>query len=186
MSRVGLWESWYSNAKERAVYGDPRTAKRAGAFLNVSGIVTAEDWGCGLGGFRQYLGDHQTYIGVDGSRSPFVDVVCDLEHYRSSVDAIHLRHVLEHNHQWAMILENAVGSFQKRMVLTLFTPWAEETAVMASYPDFLQTGQTMVDISFKRSDIVDRFSGVAHWTSEENMATGCQYGVEHMFFLEKR
>lgn len=184
-SRAGLWDAGYTGNPPRAIYGDPLTLTKAAAFLDQPGIVTVEDWGCGLGGFRDFLRADQAYLGVDGSRSPHADRIADLVEYRSSVDAVHMRHVLEHNPQWPRILDNALASFRHRMVLTLFTPWAECTGVLAEYPDFLGTGVTMVDIAFCRADIVERFTGL-DWQLEEGIPTRSQYGVEHVFCLERR
>ncbi|NJN39859.1 MAG: class I SAM-dependent methyltransferase [Gammaproteobacteria bacterium] len=143
-----------------------------------------EDWGCGLGGFKHCIDERQRYAGVDGSQSPYADLIVDLERYASSADAIHMRHVLEHNPGWPRILASALESFRKRMVLTLFTPFQNPTQVIARYPNFNGTGVEMVDIGFAREDIVRPFSDL-RWFSIENIRTDTQYGVEHMFFLEK-
>jgi len=166
------------------MYDDPLTAKKAAEFIKKIGIKTIEDWGCGYGGFRNYIGDFQEYIGIDGSQSRYTDKIVDLEKYTSNIDAIHIRHVLEHNIHWVKILENAIQSFQNCMVLTIFTPFVQETTIVAEYPNFENTGITMVDIAFKREDIVKYFANL-QWTSEENIKTETQYGIEHMFFLQK-
>lgn len=183
-SRIGLWDAGYAGNPPRAVYGDPLTLTMAAAFLDRPEIVTVEDWGCGLGGCRDFLRADQRYVGIDGSHSPHADRIADLECYTSDVDAIHMRHVLEHNPGWERILTNALASFRRRMVLTLFTPWTEHTCVLAEYPNFLGTGVTMVDIAFCRADIVAHF-GEINWRAEENLVTRTQYGVEHVFFLER-
>jgi hypothetical protein len=182
--RLGLWENAYRGEHPRAVYGDATTARVAGGYLNREGILTVEDWGCGLGGFKHCIGAWQRYVGIDGSQSPYSDLVVDLEHYASGADAVHLRHVLEHNPGWRGILANALQSFGRRMVLTIFTPFTEPTQVIARYPNFNGTGVEMVDIGFSRNDIVRPF-GDLRWFSIENIRTDTQYGVEHMFFLEK-
>ena len=104
--------------------------------------------------------------------------------YTSEVDGIHLRHVVEHNPGWQSLLSNALASLRKRMVLTLFTPFAGETGVLASYPNFNETGETMIDIAFSRDDLVRRF-GSLNWFAIENIRTETQYRVEHMFFVER-
>jgi hypothetical protein len=164
------------------MYGDPLTAKLASVFLNQSDIHIIEDWGCGYGSFRSYLGTHQTYVGVDGSSAAYSDVVTDLENYTSAVDAIHMRHVLEHNLRWRRILGNAVESFMKRMVLTLFTPIRNRTEIIARYPDFYGTGVTMVDIAFGRNELFDCLSDL-HILAEVTAVSDTQYGVETMFVL---
>lgn len=72
-SRVGLWDSKYAGNPERQMYADPLSAELAGEWLRRDDIVTVEDWGCGFGGFSAYLGDWQSYVGVDGSASPHAD-----------------------------------------------------------------------------------------------------------------
>jgi len=183
-SRLGLWESAYLGEHPRAVYGDATTARVAGGYLNRPDIPTVEDWGCGLGGFKHCIGTWQRYVGIDGSRSPYSDLVVDLETYSGGAEAIHVRHVLEHNPGWNRILDNALQSFGRRLVLTIFTPFQERTQVIARYPNFNGTGVEMVDIGFSRDDIVGCFGGV-RWLSIENIRTDTQYGVEHMFFLER-
>ena len=183
-SRLGLWDNAYRGEHPRAVYGDPTTARVAGGYLNREGILTVEDWGCGLGGFKHCIGGAQHYVGIDGSRSPYADLIVDLLQYTSSADAVHVRHVLEHNPGWAQILANALRSFRKRMVLTLFTPFQDATRVIARYPNFNGSGAEMVDIGFAREDIVSAF-GKATWFSVENIRTDTQYGLEHVFFLER-
>ena len=95
-----------------------------------------------------------------------------------------MRHVLEHNPNWTIILQNSLKSFNKRMVLTLFTPFQEKTRTIARHPNFNRTGVEMVDIGFARGDIITHFSELK-WFSIENIKTATQYQIEHMFFLEK-
>lgn len=184
ITRMGLWDKTYKNTTTQKIYADPSTAKIAGGFLNKEGILTVEDWGCGFGGFEKYIGKHQTYVGIDGSKSAFASKIVDLENYTSDTNAIHMRHILEHNPNWLIILQNALNSCNKRMVLTLFTPYQNETTTIAKYPNFNKTGVEMVDIGFLRDDIVNEFNGIK-WFSVENIKTDSQYGVEHMFFIEK-
>lgn len=85
---------------------------------------TVEDWGCGPAYSRKYRNGE--YLGIDGTPG-FCDVVTDLRTYQSSPDGVFMRHVLEHNHDWEPILENALASFKQKMSLIFFTPWAEKT-----------------------------------------------------------
>lgn len=185
-SRLGLWDAWYAGFDRKGQFGDATTLQLAAAWLRepAAGIATVEDWGCGLAALSSLLDPAQTYIGIDGSRSPFATRIADLETYRSAADAVHLRHVLEHNPRWATVLDNALASFRKRLVLTVFTPWCASTGVLARYPDFNGTGTTMIDLGFRRDDLVNRFAGL-RWFSREGLPTRSQYGVEHMFFVER-
>jgi hypothetical protein len=187
-SRVGMWNEWYEKGERgRAVYADPRTAEIAGEWLNIPSIMVVEDWGCGYGGFKRYLGAHQTYIGIDGSNSPFAHKMVDLVEYRSKVDGIHLRHVLEHNPSWREILRNLLSSFTKRAVITLFTPFCETETVIARYPNFNNTGVDMVDISLSEKDLYQFFSEASNITVQAitGLVTDSQYNIEHVYLLAR-
>lgn len=167
------------------MYSDPTTARVAAAWLTTDPQVRhIEDWGCGVGGFKDFLPAAIEYVGIDGSESRFSDVVADLEDYRSETDAIFMRNVLEHNPGWAKILDNALASFRRRMVLVMFTPFQAETKIIATYPNFLGSGVDMVDIGFRVEDILARISGDFDVFQIRDIATKSQYGCEHMFFLE--
>lgn len=184
-SRKNLWNRFYSNYKgKRQLYSDDFTARKGAAFLNVPDIKVIEDWGCGYGGLKYYIGSNQKYIGIDGSNTPFADEIVDLEEYTSKVDAIFMRHVLEHNPNWGKILKNVMASFEKRMVLILFTPFAEITKIINEYPYWANTNISMVDIAFNKEDITQYFMGV-NWSCEENLCTNTQYKIEHIFYLIK-
>ena len=183
VSRLGLWDSDYGHQNYgRQTYAEDTTVRKGAAFLNDPAIRTVEDWGCGYGGLKLYLPAWIQYVGIDGSQSKFADKIADLESYRSSVDAVFLRHVLEHNPNWHLVLENAVASFTRKMVLVLFTPFQPATRVLREYPGWGGTPHSMWDIGFRREDIISRFSG-AQWSSEEGLRTQTGYGVEHIFYL---
>ncbi len=187
-SRLGLWDARYRTYDgDRIVYDDPSSAKIAGGWLNIPSILKIEDWGGGYGGFKNFIGDHQKYICIDGSKSKFTDKIEDLTSYTSNVDAIHIRHVLEHNPEWQKILSNFLSSFKKRGVLTLFTPFSDKTTIIAKDPNFDGTGVDMVDISFSLSDLNNYFSRfkVKVAASILNIKTDTEYKVEHIFLLEK-
>jgi hypothetical protein len=174
---VGKWDQVYECHPAPRPYGATLTYEKAARFLG--GLATVEDWGCGWAWFKRYLDPSMHYRGIDGSRSPGADVVADLTTYSSDADGILLRHVLEHNPDWVTILGNAVRSFRKRLVLVLFTPFAERTHVLK------HDGATGApDLSFARVDLVRFFDGL-DWSSEENLKTDTQYGVEHVFYVER-
>jgi len=136
-----------------------------------------EDWGCGKG-WLTTLVERSRYRGIDGSQSPFADVIADLRTYRSAAPGIFMRHVLEHNWDWAQIPDNAIQSFTERMALIVFTPFGEETKDIAVSPSI-----PVPDLSFRLGDLTERFAD-ARWTSE-TIATATQYGIETIFRLER-
>lgn len=174
MSNFGKWEGAHRGVTEPRCYGDQTTYQVGAEWL--SGL-SIEDWGCGLGGMRLFSG-YKEYVGVDGSASNFADRVVDLVEYRSNVEGIFMRHVLEHDRNWKQILRNAVESFQKRMVLILFTPLVDETRELT-----WNEGYEVPDIAFSASDLLSEMQGCS--VRQETYKTDTQYGVEHVFFLEK-
>ena len=177
-SSAGQWDNFYRVQPNGRPYGDTLTYEKAAQFLG--DLATVEDWGCGWVWFRNYLKDPARYRGIDGSPSPNADQVVDLIRYTSRVEGILLRHVLEHNPGWEAILANAVRSFTRRMVLVLFTPFSEVTRVIG-YSNELG----VPDIAFAQGDLTRHFDGL-EWRLEENLRTKTQYGVEHVFYLERR
>jgi hypothetical protein len=145
---LGAWDDAHGHASNRWSYGRASLPPVA-AFVGTETAV--EDWGCGGGALADYLPASCRYIGVDGSATPFADFVVDLRTYRSEVPAVVLRHVLEHNDEWSVILDNAIASAQHRLAIVLFTPMAEtETAVLFREPDY---GDVPV-ISFRIRDLM--------------------------------
>lgn len=116
-SYLGKWAPWYSVRAEQQPYGDPLTYEIAAEFLRG---IAVEDWGSGLGWFGT-LHDGP-YVGVDGTSSPYTDVLTDLRYYRSRTPGLFMRHVLEHNPEWRRILDNALASATERLALVVFTP----------------------------------------------------------------
>jgi hypothetical protein len=166
------WDQFYKGVEDMRPYGDSRTYVLGADFLKGFSV---EDWGCGLGWFSRY---HQgAYIGADGSCSKFATVSADLTEYTSKTDGLFMRHILEHNHEWRKVLENALKSFQKRMVLVMFTPFSDETNVIQ------ESVPGIPDISFRKEDLVECFRSLI--AREESLKTATQYGYEHVFYLEK-
>ena len=175
-SNVGKWSQWYKGVDKPQAYDDTESYAVAADFLNGCSLV--EDWGCGKGWMRTLIADDR-YRGVDGSVTPFTDVVADLVKYRSSVPGVFMRHVLEHNYQWEKILDNTLASFSERMVLVTFTPFAE-TAHEIAFNDSIG----VPDLSFRLSDITDRFPPDVEWRME-TLVTKTQYNTESIFFLTR-
>lgn len=171
------WDGVYHDAAEAQPYGNRLTYEKAARFLG--GLAEVEDWGCGWAWFRKHLPASVRYKGIDGSSSRWADEVVDLAAYRSRVEGILLRHVLEHNYAWQTVLSNAVKSFTRRMVVILFTPFVDVTGVIA-----VNAAMGVPDIAFARRDLIRFFTGLK-WSLEENLQTKTQYGVEHVFYLER-
>jgi hypothetical protein len=117
--------------------------------------------------------------GVDGTPSPHCAEVVDLVEYRSSVPGIFMRHILEHNYEWARILDNALASFTERMALILFTPEQEVTKQIA-----FQSDVGVPDLAFRLSDITDRFPSDVTYTVQR-IQSATQYGCETILLLER-
>lgn len=123
---------WDHASGAKAPYGTVFSYRKAAEFLD--GICpVVEDWGCGYAAAKPYF-KRSRYVGVDGSASPYADKVADLLEYRSQADGILIRHVLEHNYDWPLILRNAVESFRRRMCLVFFLPLAPYTSMYAVNP----------------------------------------------------
>jgi hypothetical protein len=147
------------------------------AFLDGQGAI--EDWGCGFTHAKQFVAK-SPYIGVDGS-SPYAHKTVNLSTYSSNTDCLFMRHVLEHNADWRLILSNAVQSFRNRMVLIISTPFGKVTRQLAESSE--STTFAVPDISFRKDDITAAFASILY--TEESVPSQTRYGVEHIFYLEK-
>jgi hypothetical protein len=78
---------------------------------------TIEDWGCGLADFKRFC--KTKYVGVDSEITPFSDVKADLTIYKSSVDGIYMKDILETELGWSKIVGNALESFTYKMCLII-------------------------------------------------------------------
>jgi hypothetical protein len=177
-SNLGRWKAYYHglDADAPQAYGDTRTYHLASEWL--AGCSVVEDWGCGKGYFGSiHPGE---VVGVDGTRTPFSHVVKDLAKYRSDVPGIHLRHVLEHDPRWLDILHNALTSAAERMVLTLFTPLADETQQIA-WNDLLG----VPDLAFAAADLEAPMVEHGWEFTRDTMKTDTQYEVETMWRLSR-
>lgn len=167
---------WNYGATPQFPYGEETSYRKAMAFLD--GPYVIEDWGCGTAWARKFV-ERGRYIGLDGSWSMHCDKVVDLRTYRSEADAILVRHILEHNHGWKKILENALASFQKKFALVMFTPFSSgETHSIGSNPE-----GTIPDLSFKKQDLLDLIGKFPY--TEESVPSATQYGFEHVFYIAR-
>jgi len=165
---------WFYGNLPSLPYGEETSYRKAIEFLDGPYII--EDWGCGVAYAKRFVKEGQ-YIGIDGSKSLHRDKVADLRTYRSNASAILIRHILEHNFEWQKILENALASFQKKLVLILFTPFAETTKQIGC------TLRGVPDLSFRKEDLMEYLAPFK--PVEESLQTDTQYGQEHMFYLTR-
>lgn len=168
---LGLWD--YSKTHPGQKYGDDVTYEKAMTFLEDCPLV--EDWGCGFGYAKKFC--KTTYCGIDGSKGPETDIVADLREYKSEADGILLRHVLEHNIDWKKILDNAIASFKKKLVIILFTPFSDKTKKIAT------NGNNIPDLSFRKEEITDLLKGFT--VKEEIFRTKTQYKIEILFCVSR-
>lgn len=171
---IGLWDRWNAT-DEPQPYGLSDTYWLGAEWLAPCSLI--EDWGCGRGYMRTLI-EPRRYRGLDGSDSPWTDVVADLRYYRTATPGLFMRHVLEHNYGWRDVLENAVASFTQRMFLAIFTPPATTTTEIAFAED-----PGVPDIAFNPADLEGYFDGVG-WTKEA-LRTPTQYGAEVVYRLIK-
>ena len=175
-SNLGKWG--YEKFDVPTSYDDPLTYQLGADFLK--DCKTVEDWGCGTCFFSTVLDPNISYKGIDGSWSKFTNEIQDLAKYQSpnKPDGLFMRHILEHNYEWPAVLKNALASFKHKMVLVLFTPWVDETRVIAMNPNDIP------DISFKFDDIITCLE-LFKYTITSGLKTQTQYGVEHIFYIER-
>lgn len=177
-SMLGRWAPWYSSKQRLAHhYGPPTTYVVAEEWL--AGL-SVEDWGCG---YAQFKGFHQGgYWGVDGTPG-WCDEVADLTIplRGKAPEGLLLRHVLEHNTEWRMILRNAVDSFQKRMVLVVFTPdsGGREEKKLAHVDEV-----NVDDLSLPFQEIESFFSS-CRVVKKQFFETPTGYGGETVWLVEK-
>jgi hypothetical protein len=177
------WDGWYEGLTQEDMgafrYADTVTYQMAAAFL--MDMDEVEDWGCGAAGFKRFF--EGRYTGVDGSHTPFADKIVDLREYTSDTQSIMMRHVLEHNYDWALVFNNALSSFREKMCLVLFTPFVDETQQIAHNAPH---GVDVPDMAFARKDIEGQIN--AHgcrWMLASEISTPSGYGVEHVYCIIK-
>lgn len=174
-TKIAMSDRWDYTGLEPTAYDEETSYKIGLEFLDGHG-ESIEDWGCGTTFAKRFV-TKSRYVGVDGSHSAHADVKAELQEYQSHADCIFMRHVLEHNWGWRQILANAVASFQKRMVLIVFTPFSKGSDEAIRYNDVIP------DLSLNKEEILGFFKGLK--VREQDMKSNTEYGVETIFFLEK-
>lgn len=166
----------YQHIENKFMYGKDDTSYRiAGAYLSGKGLV--EDWGCGTTYARQFIG--APYRGVDGAWSKWCQEVIELTTYTSIVPKILMRHVLEHNPDWRIILKNFLDSFTDRAVLILFTQPAYRDVNIDPTNDI----PTMELCEKDFNDILNRPD--LRINIEELKTNTAPYGYECIYFMER-
>lgn len=151
-SPIGAWDARHAHVQQPTAYGGQESYLACLDFFR--GCQFVEDWGCGCGWFAHLVTSQGTPFivrNIDGSESRFCDEVADLRTHVGRGDGILLRHVLEHNHDWADVLRNAILSPVKRLAVVLYTPMVDETRVIASYT--MDHGITGCSYSFALKDL---------------------------------
>jgi hypothetical protein len=176
-TNVGKWDDWYADLAAPAAYADTETYRLGSDWL--AGCALIGDWGCGKGWLRTLVAAGR-YRGIDGSRTPFADEVADLASYRSETPGIFMRHVLEHDFRWRLILDNALASFTERMALILFTPLAAETHDME-----WEDPPGVPNLAFRLADLTGPMDAAGLAYTHRTLPTAAKYGVETVFLLER-
>jgi hypothetical protein len=173
----GSWDAAHGTITDPVLYGSSSYPVCA---MLLAECDVVEDWGCGGGGFTAWR--TSGYVGVDSSASPYADVSDDLVDYRSDVDGVLLRHVLEHNWGWEKILTNALGSFRRRLVVVVFTPPVDETHLLHTEPDY-GNAPTLAFRIFDLVDVVERAGLRAETSTVESPDTA--YGIETFLVVDR-
>jgi hypothetical protein len=182
-SNVGKWDQWYEGLSATPgafKYSDTITYELGCDFLSDCAVV--EDWGTGAGGFKRFRPDA---IGVDGSNTPHAEKkYIDLVNYVSPCDGIFMRHVLEHNYEWAAVLRNALRSATKKLCIVLFTPLSETGSQEIAHNKI--HGVDVPDMSLGRDElgsVLKEFPLKEVKMGQIESATG--YGLEYILYIEK-
>jgi hypothetical protein len=181
VSNLGKWAPWYDQLAPDAVpepYGATPTYEMGARWLELCDVV--EDWGCGKGWMRTLVAPER-YLGIDGTASPFADVVEDLTRYVSSASGIFMRGVLEHDYRWERILDGAIKSFRTRMALVLFTPMRDSGTLEIGFTQELG----VPDLSLGHDLLMTHFEQLPFVAWRDVKSPGTAYGVERIYFLEK-
>lgn len=163
----------YAN-KPNTRYGDDTSYEKGIGFLDGHGLIV--DWGCGPAHAKEFVKNSE-YIGIDGSDNINADKKEDLRYYSAVTDCLFMRHVLEHNSDWRLILRNAINSFDKRMVLILFTPLSEKERLL--YTD--RRGIPVISLPW--NEVEDHFLQF-NWRCEV-IRSHTQYHHEYIYYIKK-
>lgn len=176
---LGRWQ-WFYDQQGAAPFGYSESpAFEMGADW-LADCDTIADWGCGGGLFSRHI-PADRYIGVDGSQTGAVTVVADLATYREPSDGVFMRNVLEHNYDWATILDNALAAFRQRMALTVYTPWHDGPEPSSEI--LFEDAYGVPLLSFRRDALEARMAGVTY--ELHDVEAGSYYGLDHVYLISK-
>ena len=177
------WDKIYETISlepSAAFFGDTCTYQLGAEFL--SDCITVEDWGVGTGGFKRFRPDAK---GIDGSLTPFAELVTDLRFYKSKPEGIFMRHVLEHNWDWKTILDNALTSATKKLALVLFIPLEEVSREIQEDSLLNKNGGVDVpNIALGHGEVMSIIAKYGCRVIQETYETETQYGKETLFLIE--
>lgn len=174
------WNPWYKGLKvteSPRPYGTSPTYEMAANYL---GEDPVEDWGCGMGWFKQFA--KGPYFGIDGTHSPFANEVQDLYLRVQSGKNIFMRGVIEHDWRWRKILNNALLSFKNKMALVLFTPMSDGHTKQIAFNKEIG----VPDISFQERDLIKAFKIHDVRYRFEDVDSQTAYGRERIYYLEEQ
>lgn len=178
------WPKMYTHHFDPVNYpGSHDSYKLAGEFL--AGDDQVEEWGCATTFGRQFI--PTPYRGVDGAPSRFVDQVADLSNYRSDTPNALMRHVLEHNWNWRIILDNFLLSFQDRGVVILFIPMGEHD-LNRSFAHLVNQPPSPPGLQLDEASFLDMLNRPGlELVREETLENDTPpFGYERIFYLQKK
>ncbi len=186
-SRKGLWNNFWNNRDPRKEYISCKrnnvTMLISKEILEKNKVNLIEDWGCGNCVFKEYLSNTK-YVGVDGSKTGYQDKIEDLTKYKTKVEGIYIRHVLAHNHEYKKILENDLQSFEKILILVVFTPFTDKKEI-----EILSTcnlkGNQIPDIAFNKEHLINIIEqNNCSYELIEKIQSNTSYGYENLFIIK--
>ncbi len=122
---------------------------------------------------------------LDGSNTGYQDKIADLINYKSDVDCVYIRHILEHNDEYEKILNNGLQSFKKVLILILFTPLSNSASTVLNTIQL--SGYTIPDISFNESEIISIIErNNCRYEKIEFSNSLTQYNVETIFIVKHK
>jgi hypothetical protein len=180
----GRWRQWYqllNEGDDPQPYGDDASYRILANWGADCHLV--EDWGCGKGYMRNFIDDDR-YLGIDGTPSPFADIVADLAAPRGVPprglpEGVVMRHVIEHDRNWNEILRNLASGFSRRCAIAVFTPMTGEPTTEIAFNSEIG----IPDISFNPPDITCHFRGCS--IQCRHIESNTQYGEETIFLIER-